>query len=214
MLNPKNKKSKTVTSKSSNKKPHANSVIVGELKAEHAAFVQAYVQHFGNGTRAYMDVYGLTNPASAGVLASALLKNVKIKDAIEDEYERMFKQKDSAFKRGETYKQIEAIANAQISDVIDIDGDEVRIKPFSEMTEEAKRAIKSISIKRKPGEHGDEVTHSIVLHDKVKCLEIKAKLQNMLKDAPIEMDIVIIPAKPPTKQIDNKDIEVESKEIE
>jgi phage terminase small subunit len=48
-----------------------------------ALFVDAYLAMGENGTRAYMQVYGNTNPNAAGVQAFRLLRNSKIQQAIE-----------------------------------------------------------------------------------------------------------------------------------
>lgn len=178
------------------------------LSDKHKLFVEAYIENMGNGTRAYQSVYPRAAYDSARNNSARLLANDSIKMAIQEEFEKVFKDRNNDFRRSETYLEVEAISHSKISDVVDIDGDELRIKPFEEMSEAALRTIKSITVNRKIGKESEEVTHSVTLHDKIKGLEIKAKLQNMLKDTPVEVDIVILPAVRRPDQMRKPDIEV------
>lgn len=47
-------------------------------------FVDEYIANGGNGTKAYMEAYGITNYESAAASASKLLNTDKIKSAIEE----------------------------------------------------------------------------------------------------------------------------------
>ncbi len=55
------------------------------LTPRQRAFIKAWIDNGGNGSKAYTAAYGSKNPHSASVCASRLLDNAVIRDAIETE---------------------------------------------------------------------------------------------------------------------------------
>lgn len=146
---------------------------------------------------------------SAMTLSSSLLRNVQIKEAVQTEFARIFKEKDKEFAKGETYKLIDEISRANICEIIDIDGDTLRIKDIKSLPPSIQRCIKSIKITRKDTEQGEQVTHEVTLKDSMKALELRAKIQNLVADPVVEVDIVIKPAVRPSEPR-QRPIEVEA----
>lgn len=176
------------------------------MKPEHALFVNEYVCNGGNGTQAYMSAYPSAKYDSASVLANKLIRNIKIQEAIQAEFARIFKDKDKEFKRGELYQQISQIGNSDISDIIEIEGDTLRIKDLNSLPPSVRKCIKTIKVSRKDTEQGEQVVHEVTLHDKMKALELQAKILRLVNDDPIEIDVVIKRAVRPDKPRPRRDI--------
>ncbi len=62
-----------------------------ELNLKQLEFVQEYLsgEHAGNGTRAYMKVYGQAKENSAAVCASELLRDPKVEELVKEHRERV-----------------------------------------------------------------------------------------------------------------------------
>jgi len=59
-----------------------------ELNNMEKAFVRAYIENSFNGTRAYLSLKPETKPESAGVMATRMLRKVKVKEEIDRILER------------------------------------------------------------------------------------------------------------------------------
>ena len=59
-----------------------------ELNNMEKAFVKAYIENSFNGTRAYLSLKPETKPESAGVMATRMLRKVKVKEEIDRILER------------------------------------------------------------------------------------------------------------------------------
>lgn len=145
-------------------------------------FAKEYVANMGNGTKAYLSVYPNAKIGTAATQASRMLNDPKIKALIENEYKRVFKDKDDEIERSKTYKMIHSIGNTNIAEVIDLEGGTLRVKDLSEIPESAQHAIESVKRRYKETKYGPEEYLEVKLFDKIKALELRAKLQGMLQD--------------------------------
>jgi len=171
------------------------------LAPKHQLFVKQYIICNGKGGPAYRQIYTVKDIFTASVNANRLLKNAKIKQAIDDEYKKIFKDKDSEIEQSKTYKLIHSISDADIDEVIDLEDGTLKVKNISEIPRSAIPAIQSIKRHKKETAYGTDDTLEIKMHDKIKALELRAKLQGMLQDKmELTGEIVVSPAKRPDKK--------------
>jgi phage terminase small subunit len=147
---------------------HAN------LTAKQQAFVYWYChpEYNYNSTRAYCKAYDLgdiDDYASAASSASRLLKNVNIMDAIDIERRRRIEDHEQLAEF--VLKQWHNMAQADITEALNIVGPIIMVKDLSEIPQHLRSCIKSI----KTTSNGVEV----VFHDKHKALENLAKALGM-----------------------------------
>jgi phage terminase small subunit len=184
-----------------NKKEVKEKSAFDSLAPKHQLFVKQYIICNGKGGPAYRQVYTVKDIFTASVNANRLLKNAKIKQAIDDEYKKIFKDKDSEIEQSKTYKLIHSISNTNIADVINLESGTLEVKDISEIPVEAQEAIESIQSREKMGKYGPEKVLIVKMHDKIKAIELRAKLQGMLQDKmELTGEIVVSPAKRPDKK--------------
>ena len=171
------------------------------LAPKHQLFVKQYIIHNGKGGPAYREVYkGVKDIYVASANANRLMRNPKIRQAVDDEYSKIFKDKDSEIERSKTYQLIHSIGNTNIADVIDLEGGTLTVKDISEIPIEAREAIESIKSREKEGKYGVERVLEVKMHDKIKALELRAKLQGMLQEKmELTGEIIVKPAERPDK---------------
>ena len=187
------------------------------LSVRHQVFVTEYITNGGNATQAYIAARPNVKYNTAMTESCKLLRNPKITEAIQTEFARLFKEKDKEFRKGELYQQIVSIGNSDIGDIIDIKGDTVRIKDLSSLTPSVRKSIKSIKVTRKETEKGVQFVHEVVLHDKMKALELQSKILRLVNNDPVEVDIIIRPAQRPLHPRPRRDaiqVEAVTKECE
>jgi len=172
-----------------------------QLKAEHQHFVKQYVLNFGKAYKAYQAAYPKAKATTAAVEANRLLNNPKIKEAIEDEYKKIWKEKDSEIERSKTYQMIHVLGNSDISDIVDLEGGTLTVKNLDEISVEARQCIQSIEYTRKDTLNGTDENIKVRLHPKLPALETRAKIQKLIdKDPPQQLEITIVPARKPGKE--------------
>ena len=124
-------------------------------------FVYEYLRCF-NGTKAVLNAKFTTNENSAAVIASKLLRDVKVLELIEREFEKTGYAVQIALR--ETLK----IAQSDMEDFVEIEpGGAVRLKPFDEIPEGLTSCIKSIEEDRVIKESADG-KESLLKHDKLR----------------------------------------------
>jgi phage terminase small subunit len=172
-----------------------------QLKAEHQHFVKEYVRNFGKAYKAYMVAYPKAKATTAATEANRLLNNPKILEAIEDEYKKIWKEKDTEIEKSKTYQMIHVLGNSDISDVVDLEGGTLTVKDLKEIPIEARQCIQSIEYIKKETQHGIDENIKVRLHPKIPALEMRAKIQKLIdKDQPQQLEITIVPAKRPEKK--------------
>lgn len=170
------------------------------LAPKHQLFVKQYIICNGKGGPAYRQVYTVKDIFTASVNANRLLKNAKIKQAIDDEYKKIFKDKDSEIEKSKTYKLLHSISDTDIDEVIDLENGTLTVKDLSEIPRSAIPAIQSIKRHKKETAYGTDDMLEIKMHDKLKAIELRAKLQGMLeKDVMGSVEIIVRPAVRPDK---------------
>lgn len=170
------------------------------LSPAHTAFVKEYVSNFGNATRAYMYAYPKARGATARVQACKLLTKHNIVSAIEQEYTRLWKDKDAEFEKSKTYQMIHVIGSSNIADVIDLKEGTLTVKDIDDIPLAAQQAIQSIEMVEKETEHGVDRHLKVKLHPKLAALELRAKIQKMIDNKlELEGEIIIRPAVRPDR---------------
>lgn len=175
------------------------------LAPKHQLFVKQYIICNGKGGPAYRQVYPVKDMNTAYVNANRLLRNAKIKQAIDDEYKKIFKDKDSEIEQSKTYKLLHSIGDADIDEVVDLENGTLKVKNMSEIPRSAIPAIQSIKRHKKETAYGTDETLEVKMHDKIKAIELRAKLQGMLeKDNLGSVEIIVKPAQVPKEILDEE----------
>ena len=129
------------------------------LSARQQTFVHEYLID-PNATEAYRRAgYKPKSERSAEAAASRLLSNVIISERIK---EAIKKRADAAgLTVDRIWEEWRRIGLADIGDIIDFSGVEARLRPASEITEDARRAIASVKVRRYVDGKGDDARLSI-----------------------------------------------------
>lgn len=167
-------------------------------------FAKEYVARFGNAKRSYLAVYPNSKDNTAEVNGCKLLRNAKVQEYINEEYSKIFKEKDTEIEKSKTYKMIHSLGDSDISDVIDMENGTLEVKSLSEIPDVARQAIQSVKYKEKETKDGVERVLEVKMHPKLPALELRAKLQGMIQDKmELTGDIIVKPAERPEKEKDN-----------
>lgn len=134
------------------------------LSEKHKRFVKIYAQSL-NKVRSYMETYPDSTYESAAVSAYELLKNPKIKEALDEEFNA------SVMTKSEVLKRINAIADVNVNELMN-DYGEIDIAKVRKS--DAGYLIKSIS--------DTKFGKRIELHDASKALDTLAKIHRLFDD--------------------------------
>lgn len=182
------------------------------LNEKQKEFVYNYVKNLGNGTRAYLEAYPNSSYDAATVSAIRLLANDRIKEAIQEYYKKIWKEKDSELEKTKTYQLIHSIGESDISDVIDLEDGTLTVKNLKDIPVSARHAIQSIKRVERTTKEGIDVNLEVKMHPKLQALELRAKLQKMIEDkAELTGELIVIPAVRPDRK---KEKEIEKEETE
>jgi hypothetical protein len=161
------------------KKPKKAKIGVEE---RHRLFVKAYIAYGFHGINAYRHVYPKASYSTARVNSSDLLIKTDIRAMLEEEMKAFWKEKDSEMAKGETFKLIHAVGQSQLSDVVDIKNGTFEVKDEADMSPEALIALQSIEKIREDTKYGVRERVIVKMNPKLPALEMRAKIQGMLKD--------------------------------
>ena len=145
-----------------------------------ALFVKEYIRWNGNGRKAYLAVFPKTKPHTADQSASRLLNNVKVMDAIRAEYVKIFKEKDLEAEKANIYQSLRMISDAYLCDAIDIEGGEFTVKDFKDIPPECLYAMQGADSSESNSDTGNSKRVTIKLQDKLKALEMRAKIIKLI----------------------------------
>lgn len=187
-----------------------------KLSDKHKLFVMNYIKNFGNATKAYLDTYTTSAYDSARVDASKLLTKSNVKQAIDEEYAKRFKEIQTETEKTKTYQLIKAVADTSIDEVIDMENGTLIVKSLSEIPSYAKHAIQNVELIEKSTPNGVDRTLKVKLHSKLQALKLRAEIQRLIdpKNENQQLEIIIKPAvRPDKKQSKNKEEGVKNEEI-
>lgn len=163
-------------------------------------FVEEYLRDY-NGTQAAIRAgYAKDN---ADVEASRLLRNVKVRGAIEKKKAKLLKAISEDQYR--TMRELCRVAHLDIRKLYDEIG---QLKPVSEWDEESAAAVSGVeTVRRKSDEFDDdgkpiyETVLKVRTYDKVKALELIGRHQSLFNDTltvkPDECGVIYLPHKVP-----------------
>lgn len=153
-----------------------------QLTTRQAAFVREYLID-GNATAAYIRA-GYKDTPSAHANSARLIANDNIAAAIEAGFAKIVSAKELTVER--IWKEWRCIALADVGDIIDFTGDEPRLKPANQISEDARRAIASVKVKRYVEGKGDDAKVVEILEfklwDKAGVLRDAAKAREIFKE--------------------------------
>jgi len=164
--------------------------IIGDLNEKQRMFCREYIYDW-NATRAYMKVYGV-GEASAGVLSSNLLVNIKIKEYIAEV------QKDVAKLCGVSKQMVlDEVMAVAFSNISNLHNTWIERKDFELLSERDKKSIASIDtqiVKRNIGtkkvpEIVDVEMIKVKLHSKDKFIEILNKMTGYFEPEKTEQTV-------------------------
>ena len=173
-----------------------------KMSVAHRMFVDEYIRCGGNATKAYHKVFGVKK--NSFVTAHRLLKIPGIAEAIEVELSKYWKVRDMDMAKGLIFKKMSFIADACVDDMFNGD---YSLKDLNDVPPEAVFAIKKMNVLRTETQVGDNATVvetkiAVEMYDKLKALEIMAKIIKILdsKNEDRDIEIILIPAERPQPQ--------------
>lgn len=154
------------------------------LSHKQKAFVREYLIDF-NATAAYKRAgYKCKSDEAAKSASSRMLTNVNVQAEIQAGVKKHADASGLTVDR--IWEEWRRIGLADIGDIIDFTGTNPRLKPANEISEDARRAIASVKVKRYVEGHGDEAkTVEIMdfkLWDKPGTLRDAAKARELFKE--------------------------------
>lgn len=180
------------------KSPAKTKNLPSKTENKYRFFAKEYVANFSNGKIAYQIISPNVSDNVAMSSASRLLRNVKVQQFINEEYARIWKDKDTEIEKSKTYKMIHALGESEISEVVDLETGTLKVKNFSEIPLKARQAIQSIKFKTRTTQYGEDSELEVKMHSKQAALDLRAKIQGMIQDkVDISGEIVITPAEKP-----------------
>jgi hypothetical protein len=165
---------------------------IKKLNPKHQQFIKEYINCGGNAVQAYMKVYPKAQYETAKVNASKLLTITNLIQAIDDEYKKIWPEKDTDIEKSKTYQMIYLLGNSNIADIIDIKNGRLRVKDFKDIPSSALQAIQSIECDERETPNGIHRSIKIKMYSKIQSLELRAKIQRLIDnkiEAPIEIEI-------------------------
>ncbi|ACC81145.1 terminase small subunit [Nostoc punctiforme] len=148
-----------------------------ELTDLQLRFCHEYVKDL-NKTRAYIRAgYNVKNDNSAAASACALLRNTKI---------QAYLGEIAGLSEVKIIAEVAAIALSRITDILEYDGDNIKIKKSEEWGDRAKASVKSITVSKTLSKDGVTTTTTVTMHDKLSALEkLMKRLRLYPKDIPV-----------------------------
>ena len=189
-------------------KPKKEETAFDKLTDKQKLFVSNYVgPYLYNATRAYMAVFPKTTYGSAGVESHKLLKNPKIKAAVDEISAKQFADIQSDIAKNETYQKIKALSDMSIEEVVDLVGRTLTVKSLDEIPPNARFAIKSIKYDRKESDSSISENISVTFYDKLNALKLLGEIQGLIdRDAEKQqVEIIVTPAQRPDKKKTEED---------
>ena len=166
-----------------------------DFKPDHQNFILEYIKT-RNATKSYMKAYPKSKYDAASVSSFQLLRNPKIKEYIQCYYDELWNNRKVEI--GRTFDNLLKIANADISDVVEFDGDRMNVKPFDKSDTFLISEIKETVSEH---QHGVNVNRSVKLKDSGKALSELLKVLGMVTEKVEHTgEIVIVPARKPEKE--------------
>jgi phage terminase small subunit len=144
------------------------------LTPKQARFVEEYLIDL-NGTAAYIRAFGATNRKSAAELASRLLRDVNVKSAIEAQTSAV--QRKLKLTQHRVLRELMALGFADIGQVAEWQGQNVKFKDSAAISRTARRAIKAV----KQTDSKDGGSFSLEFHDKIAPLHTLAKYTKLVQ---------------------------------
>jgi hypothetical protein len=168
------------------------------LTNEQESFVHEYVRCGGKASTAYRSVYPNVKNSTSEVNSCKLLRNTKIKEAISEEYCKIWKEKDTESFKGSLVAQLNAIRNATIDSMVNIEDGVLTVKDIADIPPEALLAISGIDYSESNTEAGQSKRVSLKLRDSLKAIEMIAKIIKII-DPKADTQQVEIIIKPPVR---------------
>lgn len=148
------------------------------LSDKQTAFVEAYVRNGQNGTRAAIEA-GYAE-ATASNQAYRLTRNDEVRSAIDAELKA---RRDSAeMLRAKIEAELLAIATADLRDVAEWAGDTLTLIDSTSLTDDAARALREVVATTSQTEHGTTNRLHVKQHDKLRALQLLAKMNGLVQD--------------------------------
>lgn len=168
------------------------------LNDKQKLFCLSYLQCF-NATKAYKEAYSsIKSDDTAAVSGARLLRNDKVKQALNEKLGDFWKEKGEMV--GRTLKEIMALAFSDIDDIVQIKGDTFKVKDLRTIDSRAIQSIKTTLT-------NDSETIAVSLYNKNQALALLAKILNMVTErTELSGTIEVIPAVRPKPVSENEDL--------
>lgn len=149
-----------------------------ELTPKQQAFAEAYARNGQNGTRAAIEA-GYAEKG-AHTEAYRLLRNADVRKLIDAELQA---RRDSAeMLRAKIEAELLAIATADLRDVAEWAGDTLTLIDSTALTDDAARALREVVATTSQTEHGTTNRLHVKQHDKLKALQLLAKMNGLVQE--------------------------------
>jgi phage terminase small subunit len=156
-------------------RPRKPAAVTIAYQNRRAKFIELYLTSFNGKQSAIGAGY---SPASAGSIANSLLQKADVREEIKRRAREVLSDVEAATL--EWYREVNLLANSDLSEILDFDDKGVSLKDSNKLTKEVLRTMESISFTTT----NKGTSKSVKLHSKVKALELKGKFLAILNDNP------------------------------
>jgi phage terminase small subunit len=124
------------------------------------------------------------SPRNAPNQANMLMKKPEVQAAIAEGQQRL--SEDTKVRATDVFRELQAVSFSDLGDILNFDGDDIRLRPASTISSRARRAISSVKVRRVVEGRGEAAqTVEIIefkLWDKLSALDKLAKHLGLLKE--------------------------------
>lgn len=151
-----------------------------KLSPQQEKFCQNYILNGFNATKAYLDAYSCKSEKTASASGTRLLGNVKIKQRLTELQKET--HKDFTITREQILQELAKMAFGNIGHLIDIKGGRITLRDdlTSDQKQLALASISSVGASYSDGEKGMSKSFTIQNKDKLKALELIARMTGAL----------------------------------
>jgi phage terminase small subunit len=139
------------------------------------AIVYEYLQNGYSKAKAYSKVHHGCSRATAAVNGHKVLKKAEVARFLQEYFEDLWENKENEI--GRQLSNLLNIANADVSDIIEIEDGNVKIRDLEEIDSSV---IQAIDQSKTITAYGENTRTSVKMHDKTKAIAELTKVLNMI----------------------------------
>ncbi len=185
------------------KQPSLKLKAIDQLSPKQKIFLHHYIHSGFNGTQAYRALHPKVKQGTAEIGAARMLGNYRFKAALIEICDDMLGE-EAVIDKVRVVEELKAIAFSNIRNVLAWDAKRIAMNPSDAIDA---RPIKSISLNKRgrETEQGDAIDVKVEFYDKLRALDILAKILGLYSDKNDQSGNIIYVNAPGTEEWDGRE---------